>query len=476
MIDLETDDGLREAFNAIASWEAPASDEGDAQQGPVLVSLSRRPRPPRRRPGLLVGAAALMIVTIGVALLFREPAEPIAAASGSWSPMETSPLEPRFDPISLWTGTELLVWGGHDAAGEELFDGAAYDPTLDRWRRIADFPFDYERRTGSSVGNDSGWYRRHGVPSAWFDGEAVFKVDTGEEPWSWDLVAYDPDADAWRILDGARFDQLPTDALEMRSGTATVQSPTGLVSVGGELVVFGWHSLRNEFGWTTFTPRTTAWSEFSGIPGSGELYGFNTINHEPVLVDGQFLTTLRSGGSADDSLPLGYTVDLSTGDITTVAAPVRAMWIELADLSTGGDVVGTTISDDLTHERFAAHLDPASGQWRLLDEPPSGPHADQGGRLVAAGAPTFYLGGFELSSGLGGFTSSSAALALDAAGDEWHRMPDAPIDLSRTGHVAIWTGDEVLIWGGATTPDGDDPRATVPLVDGAIYRFERDGP
>lgn len=478
MINLETDDGMRDAFKAIAAWEAPAGEEPVDAPDRVLIPLSPRNTRPKRRPVLLVGAAVLMVVVIGAALLARAPADQIPAAEGSWTPMASSPLEARFDPISLWTGTELLVWGGHDAAGEEYVDGAAYDPERDQWRKIADFPFDYERRTGSGVGSDSGWYQRHGVPGAWFDGKAVFKVDTGEEPWSWDLVAYDPDSDSWRTLHRARFDRSAGDTPVRPPGTSTVQAPTGLAAVGGKLFVFGWHTDRNELGWSTFDPEVERWSAFSGIPGSGEVDGFTGVRPEPVLVADRYLVWLREHGIVADGFPLGYAVDLTTEDVVRVEVPADVpagtIDLQLGDLSTSGSVAGTTLSDDLDGEPFAAQLDAATGRWTALKPPPDMGAADAFGRIVSANGATFIVGGLDQKGS--GHAPSGAGFVMDRQPTLWHRMPDAPIDLSRTGHVAIWTGDELLVWGGATTPDGDDPRATIPLADGAIYRFERDGP
>lgn len=56
------------------------------------------------------------------------------------------PLANRTGPVVAWTGREVLVWGGCDAQTPQcddsggragLADGAAYDPARDRWRRIA---------------------------------------------------------------------------------------------------------------------------------------------------------------------------------------------------------------------------------------------------------------------------------------------------------------------------------------------------
>jgi hypothetical protein len=42
------------------------------------------------------------------------------------------------------------------------------------------------------------------------------------------------------------------------------------------------------------------------------------------------------------------------------------------------------------------------------------------------------------------------------------------MDLHRVGIVAVWTGSEVIVWGGATASSVEN-LADVPLADGARY-------
>ena len=56
------------------------------------------------------------------------------------------PVEPperyRYHRVEVWTGTELLVWGGPGPAA------AAYDPATDRWRRIGPGPLGTRNQFG----------------------------------------------------------------------------------------------------------------------------------------------------------------------------------------------------------------------------------------------------------------------------------------------------------------------------------------
>lgn len=59
-------------------------------------------------------------------------------ASDSWAPIAPSPLSGRGAHRAVWTGREMLVWGGFDSAVQG--DGALYNPFDDAWVRLAPSP------------------------------------------------------------------------------------------------------------------------------------------------------------------------------------------------------------------------------------------------------------------------------------------------------------------------------------------------
>ena len=101
-----------------------------------------------------------------------------------WRPMslQGAPLGCA-EPATTWTGKELLVWGGETQQGapNTTNTGAAYNPETDSWRPI------------SHVGAPSA--RTH--PAAVWTGQEmiVYGGDAGV-----DARAYDPLADRWRSL------------------------------------------------------------------------------------------------------------------------------------------------------------------------------------------------------------------------------------------------------------------------------------
>lgn len=64
----------------------------------------------------------------------------------------------------------------------------------------------------------------------------------------------------------------------------------------------------------------------------------------------------------------------------------------------------------------------------------------------------------------------------DPTADEWQVLPDAPVR-GRARHIAVWTGQEMLIWGGFTSvrpkPPAEAPRTTRGQADGGPWLLPR---
>lgn len=159
--------------------------------------------------------------------------------SDSWTILPAGPLAARHDPVSAWTGTEMIAWGGTDATGVPLGDGAAYNPTTDLWRTVATAPLDGATATFASTvwtgseliiwGGDNAdgqprsagaaynpttdsWrtlagsplQARHEAATVWTGTEMVLwggspSPGPGFAPFS-DGAAYNPTSDTWRLI------------------------------------------------------------------------------------------------------------------------------------------------------------------------------------------------------------------------------------------------------------------------------------
>jgi hypothetical protein len=58
-------------------------------------------------------------------------------ARNRWRKLPRAPIKPRFEHSAIWTGTEVIVFGGTwDFGHIALGDGAIYDPQRNHWTRL----------------------------------------------------------------------------------------------------------------------------------------------------------------------------------------------------------------------------------------------------------------------------------------------------------------------------------------------------
>jgi hypothetical protein len=118
----------------------------------------------------------------------------LPASDATWTPIDPGPLAPRFAQSTVWTGAEMIVWGGADSGeatttgGPVLDDGAAYDPTTGKWRMLPPSPL------GARA-----------IPiGVWTGSEMIVWAGGASDsayPARSDGAAYDPQANPWRLIE-----------------------------------------------------------------------------------------------------------------------------------------------------------------------------------------------------------------------------------------------------------------------------------
>lgn len=247
-----------------------------------------------------------------------------------WRRIARAPIPGRARHVATWTGEEMLVWGGYPQFGLPRAVGAAYDAAADRWRMIQAAPIGW---SSESLG-------------AWTGREWVIARRTRADRIQ--LAAYDPDRDRWR--------RLPTPGVELSSEAHLVWC--------GETLLVG-SSMEGLFRLKGDTWTATA-SPPDGMPATGT----------PICAAGRLF------------IPLG-------------SAP--------------GTILG--------------EWDATADTWRRLPAPPSGRSADvrwwnEDGSVV--------LG---------------ADAAFDLGAETWWTVAP-PIEDSRSDAARVWTGTELVVWGG----------------------------
>jgi hypothetical protein len=335
----------------------------------------------------------------------------------SWQPLPPAPLAFEAGHASVWTGTELIVSGltGTPPASTEA--AIAYDPAKRRWRRLAAPP---------ATGN---YCRRSAV---W----------TGEEMlvWACRLTAYDPRQDTWRLL-----------PRPPAPGAGIV------VWTGRELLGWGGGCCGDALaGGEAYDPDTGKWRRLADSPLAPEQQPLGAwTGHELVL----FVSGISAldGKPFQDELARAAAYD-PRSDTWRRIAPLpearrgaTAVWDGREVLVVGGrDGHGSP-----TGLGFA--YNPSTNGWRRLPVMESGRIAAvtawTGSRLLVWGGD---LGRDALAVARSGF-------AFDPQTDRWSRLPRSPLR-GRLAPAAVWTGRELLVWGGLGVGTGRDPEH---LADGA---------
>jgi hypothetical protein len=123
-----------------------------------------------------------------------------------WRALPPAPFPVRTQAVAAWTGVEMLIWGGQEPGPTATATGGAYYPLADRWRTLAPSPL----------------AARVPLVGVWTGAELVIAGGTadGRRDASPEAAAYDPAADAWRTLPAMPV--ALTDAVGLWTGSEVV--------------------------------------------------------------------------------------------------------------------------------------------------------------------------------------------------------------------------------------------------------------
>lgn len=491
----------RETLGPGPSGNAPSTDSGDsamslpairssapAGEEPDLsgwMATARLPEGRRNHVSVWTGSEVLLWTGTGLSQGARyDP------ATDTWQAMTINgePDPHRRYAAAVWTGTEMVVWGGWGfaSASDTLATGGAYDPVTDQWRPLNDDGAPSPRAHHTAVWTGE----RVLVWGGCADFSCGTPLGTG--------AAYDPAADAWTPIqdagapgsrgihtavwadgemlvwggcesftcpdpygDGGRYDPdsdswspiSTVDAPEGRYHHATVWSGEEMLVWGGQ-GVFGFGMVATG---GRYNPALDAWVPMT-LDGAPDARRFHTgiwaeTTGEMVVwggcVDAQCSQSRATGGR--------YRPDLDTWTATSTAGAAQgrshhtAVWTGTEMFVWGGCGGGECQLSRVSGGRY----DPAANAWQLtLDPGQPGARIDH--TAVWTGAEMIVYGGYEAGQG---FTLTGRH--YDPATDVWTPLPISGISGQRSGHTAVWTGSRMLVWGGRMTSIGTSSSGAV---------------
>ncbi|MCH8074057.1 MAG: Ig-like domain-containing protein [Proteobacteria bacterium] len=175
------------------------------------------------------------------------------APEGNWTPIATpASVAGRGGHTAIWTGNEMIIWGGHDWIGPSFpytrlaTDNGRFDPALDQWRNVSTInaPSPREQHTATWTGTEMiiwGGALDHCTTSGCFS-----STNTGGR--------YDPVTDTWAAMSAV--------------GAPSPRRYHTAIWTGTELIVYAGMDIdfRTPLGdGARYDPVTDTWSPLSDI-------------------------------------------------------------------------------------------------------------------------------------------------------------------------------------------------------------------
>ncbi len=409
--------------------------------------------------------------------------------NNSWTPMTTNNApEGREDHSVIWTGSEMIVWGGRRYEWESecpgwpvncyyrtytqlLNTGARYNPANNTWTTISTANAPWRRRTHSAV-----WTGSRMV--VW--GGLVYGQYYPDNPYDFDAVStggiYNPVTDSWTAT-------ATLNAPEPRSDHASVWTGSRMLIWGATSINGNWAESSGRFdpvanSWSEMaisgdvvkrTGHTTVWTGSELLVWGGQDAAGNTmrsgLRFDPVRNQWSFMTLAGSPDPRKHALSAWTGTEMivwggedATGTKLRSGArynPTTDSWIALPTENSpaqrtegtatwaGGHFVvwGGRIGSIYT--ATGGRFNPATGQWQPTALPPAGFSARRHHTAVSIGDSVIYWGGANVTN------LFNDGATYHPAADTWTLLPQAGAPTARTNHTAVWSGTEMIVFGGA---------------------------
>jgi N-acetylneuraminic acid mutarotase len=293
-------------------------------------------------------------------------------STDTWGQIAASPLAIRSKHTAVWTGSEMIVWGGKN--GNTYYsDGARYNPATNTWATMSTASGPLGRAYHAAV-----WTGKYMVITGGSDATPTYFAD---------IYGYNPVTDTWEFHGGTGY---PGRDL------AT------MVWSGDNVIVFGGHNASGAVaGGFMFSPITFGYTTLP-VLSLAQRY-----NHSAVWTGTDMIVWGGYSGSNDTNN--GYSYNEASNKWTALSASPLAVRDSHAAVWTGSEMIVWGGRTGSTYYNDGARYNPATNTWTMM--------ADGSSLLTGRSLPSM-----------------------------------------------VWTDNRLLVWGGGNAPSS-------PLGDGALYNL-----
>jgi N-acetylneuraminic acid mutarotase len=392
------------SYGQIIGGELTQSAEADLRAHPILVARKNEPM------SSLSTANELPTAMVAQSDDYTLPEIPDTGGciNDTWTATSlTNAPAGRFGHTAVWTGTEMIVWGG-GTDNHGFNNGARYNPSTDSWRSAST----------RGVGGAAVW--------------------TGTEMIVWGASAggkYNPLTNTWTATS-------TTDAPSYRNAHTAVWTGSEMIVWGG-VDAFGF--ALNTGG--KYNPNTNSWTPTSttNAPTARTMHTAVWTGSEMIIWGGwDGLSTILNNGSRYNPGTDSWTAT-SVTNAPSRRAQHTAVW-------TGSEMIvwgGANLFGGLPFNT-GGRYNPSTNSWTAtsITNAPSGRNRHT---AVWTLSEMIIWGGSSTSA----LTNTGGR--YDPSTNTWTAISTADAPAPRLDATAVWTGNQMLIWGGwETYPNGLD--------------------
>jgi N-acetylneuraminic acid mutarotase len=319
----------------------------------------------------------------------------------------------RSHHTAVWTGTEIIVWGGRDNSFSVVNTGGRYNPGTNTWTTTSTTNAPTGRDLHSAVWTGSQMIVWGGVDDSFND------VNTGGR--------YNPGTNSW-------------------TATTTSNAPAARVShtaiwTGTEMIVWGGFDNFNFVDFDTggrYNPNTNSWTATStnNVPEARE-------NHTAVWTGTEMIVWAGFSNSTFENLNTGGRYDPNTDSWTATSTAAPDAREDHTAVWTGSEMIvwgGSNFSSPLNS---GGKYNPSTDSW-IATSASNAPEARDLHTAVWTGGEMIVWGG------AGDFSSGDLNTGgrYVPASDSWTATNTYNTPEPRSSHTAVWTGSEMVVWGG----------------------------
>jgi N-acetylneuraminic acid mutarotase len=403
----------------------------------------------------------------------------------SWTTMSTTNAPGgRYQQSAVWTGSAMIIWGGRNGPSSYLNSGAKYNPTSNTWTTTGTTNAPGARFGHSAVWTGSGmiiWGGWNGTvlgdgatynaatdnwvalsasnpPAARFSHSAVW---TGSEMIVWGGIAY-PQSD---VNSGSRYNQAtntwtPTSLTNAPQPADTNTGTT--IWTGSEMIVFGGGYGETFDTGARYDPSADTWTRVRTTNTPDGRYRHTAVwtGSEMVVWGGDLNSTYETNTGAQYDPALDAWTPTTTVNAPQGREAHTAVWTGKEMIVWGG---WYSDGESIFVLNTGGRYNPASDTW-IPTTLTNAPNPARWHTAVWTGSEMIVWGGEAV--GVNGLGPANTGGRYNPKTDSWVATGTTNAPAARIDHTAVWTGSEMIVWGGGPYTATNTGGRYNPLTDG----------